>query len=143
MWCNGYVRNETKCGGWSQNETQSAVGQMRDDPAGLRAVRSRGSDPQARSGCQDFELIGGERPAEEVTTPSSAVREGRRNGFPVELVGGQRCHRGVMSIHEDFGAAQPAGGGRAAQRTCGQYRAGGAHLPKIAMHPAREASSCA
>ena len=44
----------------------------------------------------------------------AAASVGRRNGFPVELVGGERCHRGVVAKHVNVGADQPANTAREA-----------------------------
>jgi hypothetical protein len=44
----------------------------------------------------------------------AAASVGRGNGFPVELVGVQRCHRGVVAKHVNVGADQPANTAREA-----------------------------
>ena len=64
--------------------------------------------PVKHSGCGDVTTMGGECSRKPVATAASVASLGRRNGFPVELVGGQRCHRGVMSIQVNVGATQPA-----------------------------------
>ena len=57
----------------------------------------------------------GELPAEQIAAAPAAAPVGRGSGFPVELGGERRCHRGVVLMNTNSGAAQM---GRTEGGTC-------------------------
>lgn len=76
-----------------------------DDFAGARSRRRR--RPEERNLGGPAAGARGERPAEQLEAAPAAAQVGSGIGFPVELGGERRCHRGVALMTTNSGAEQP------------------------------------